>query len=132
MRSQLETFKTLFEQIRGLGIVMQLPDGHHQLSENISLYFAEDTNVTGVDFGKWHNKRVDIMKYSNRDNNYKASFPIDITDESLTELIITVQNEFMNVKFAYLDSEIEKYRATSDVVELEHGNNCIASHEIEK
>jgi hypothetical protein len=121
MRNQLETFKTLFEQVRGLGIVMQLPDGHHRLSENISLYFAEDTNVTGVDFGKWHDKKVDIMKYSNRDNRYKVSFPIDITDDSLIELIITVQREFMDVKFAYLDSEIEKYRAASDIVELEKG-----------
>ena len=121
MRNQLETLKTLFEQIRGLGIVMQLPDGHHQLSENISLYFAEGANVTGVDFGKRNDKRVDIMKYSNRDNNYKVSFPIDITDYSLIDLILTVQSEFMDVKFAYLDSEIEKYRAASDVVELERG-----------
>ena len=119
MRNQLETFKTLFEQIRGLGIVMQLPDGHNQLSENINLYFAEDTNVTGVDFGDNYKKRVEIMKYSNRDKNYKVSFPIDITDNELLELIVTVQHEFMDIKFAYLDSEIEKYRATSDVVELE-------------
>jgi hypothetical protein len=132
MRNQLETFKTLFEQIRGLGIVMQLPEGHNRLSENISLYFAEGYEVTGVDFGKWHNKRVDIMKYSNLDTNYKVSFPIDITDEALTELIVAVQSEFMDIKFAYLDSEIEKYRALSDVAELEHGKNCIASHEIEK
>lgn len=121
MRSELETFKTLFEQIRGLGIVMQLPEGHNRLSENISLYFAEGTNVTGVDFGKWNDKRVDIMKYSNRDNNYKVSFPIDITDNSLIQLILTIQSEFMDVKFAYLDSEIEKYRAASDIVELEKG-----------
>jgi cytidylate kinase len=59
------------------------------------------------------------MKYSTRDNRYKVSFPIDITDETLIELIVTIQREFMDVKFAYLDSEIEKYRAASDVAELE-------------
>jgi hypothetical protein len=119
MRNQLETFKTLFEQIRGLGIVMQLPEGHNQLSKNINLYFAEGTNVTGVDFGNDYKSRVEIMKYSNRNNRYKVSFPIDVTDDELLELIVTVQREFMDIKFAYLDSEIEKYRAASDIVELE-------------
>ncbi len=121
MRNQLETFKTLFEQIRGLGIVMQLPEGHNRLSENISLYFAEGYNVTGVDFGKDYKNQVEIMKYSQRDNNYKVSLPIDITDNSLIQLILTVQSEFMDIKFEYLDSEIEKYRAASDIVELEKG-----------
>ncbi len=121
MRNQLETLKSLFEQVRGLGIVMQLPQEHNRLSKNINLYFAEDYNVTAIDFGNDYIKRVEIMKYSTRDNNYKVSFPIDITDELLNELIEIVKREFMDVKFAYLDSEIEKHRAASDVVELEKG-----------
>jgi hypothetical protein len=120
MRNQLETFKTLFEQVRGLGIVMQLPEGHNQLSENISLYFAEGTNVTGVDFGKWHNKKVDIMKYSNRDNRYKVSLPIDITDKELNELIQIVNEEYRKAKIAYLESELFILKQT-DLVELERG-----------
>jgi hypothetical protein len=106
MRNQLETFKTLFEQIRGLGIVMQLPEGHNQLSNNINLYFAEDTNVTGVDFGDDYKNRVEIMKYSNRDRRYKVSFPIDITDEELDKLIQTVNEEYRVVKINYLKLEL--------------------------
>jgi transcriptional regulator of heat shock response len=120
MRNQLETFKTLFEQVRGLGIVMQLPEGHNQLSENINLYFAEGTDVTAVEFGKWHNKKVDIMKYSNRDNNYKVSLPIDITDKELNELIQIVNEEYRKIKLDYLKSEITQLEQT-DLVELERG-----------
>ena len=120
MRNQLETFKTLFEQVRGLGIVMQLPEGHNQLSENINLYFAEGTDVTAVDFGKRHNKKVDIMKYSNRDNRYKVSLPIDITDEELNDLLQIVNEEYRKAKIAYLEMELYKLKE-DDLVELEQG-----------
>lgn len=121
MRNQLETLKTLFEQVRGLGIVMQSPQEHTRLSKNINLYFADDYSVTSVTFGDNYKNQVEIMKYSVRDNDYKVSFRINVTDDELNELIVTVQREFMDIKFAYLDSEIEKYRALSDVVELEKG-----------
>lgn len=120
MRNQLETFKTLFEQVRGLGIVMQLPnDIHTQLAKNINVYFAENYNVTSVTFGDRYEQQVEIMKYSIRDEKYKVSFPIDITDEQLIELIERVKVGFMTVKFEYLDREIEKYRTATDLVELE-------------
>jgi 4-aminobutyrate aminotransferase-like enzyme len=120
MRNELNQFKTLFEQVRGLGIVMQLPEGHNQLSENIILYFAEGTDVTGIDFGKRHNKKVDIMKYSNRDNRYKVSLPIDITDEELNELIQIINEEYRKIKLDYLKSEMAQLEQT-DLVELERG-----------
>lgn len=120
MRNQLETFKTLFEQVRGLGMVMQLPnDAHTQLAKNINVYFAENYNVTSVTFGDHYEQQVEIMKYSIRDEKYKVSFPIDITDEQLIELIERVKVGFITVKFEYLDSEIEKYRTATDLVELE-------------
>jgi len=106
MRNQLNTFKTLFEQVRGLGIVMQLPEGHNRLSTNISLYFAEGTNVSGVDFGDNYKSQVEIMKYSNRDDNYKVSFPIDITDEELNDLIQAVNEEYRILKIDYLKLEL--------------------------
>jgi hypothetical protein len=106
MRNQLETFKTLFEQVRGLGIVMQTPEGHNQLSNNISLYFAEGTNVSGVDFGDNYKSQVEIMKYSNRDDNYKVSLPIDITDEELNDLIQAVNEEYRILKINYLKLEL--------------------------
>ena len=118
MRNQLSTFKTLFEQIRGLGIVMQLPEGHNRLSTNISLYFAEGTNVTGVDFGDDYKSQVEIMKYSNRDDNYKVSLPIDITDEELDKLIQMVNEEYREIATNYLKSEITRLKL-NDVVELE-------------
>ena len=106
MRNQLNTFKTLFEQVRGLGIVMQLPEGHNRLSNNISLYFAEGTNVSSVDFGDDYKSQVEIMKYSNRDDNYKVSLPIDITDKELDELIQTVNEEYRILKINYLKLEL--------------------------
>jgi hypothetical protein len=120
MRNQLNTFKTLFEQIRGLGIVMRLPEGHNQLSENISLYFAEGTNVSGVDFGEDYKSQVEIMKYSNRDDNYKVSLPIDITDEELDKLIQMANEEYREIATNYLKSEITRLKL-NDVVELEIG-----------
>ena len=116
MRNELNQFKTLFEQVRGLGIVMQLPNGHHQLSENISLYFAEDTNVTGVDFGTHYKEKVEIMKYSTRDNSYKVSFPIDITDVELFNLLIDVNEDYRKAKIAYLKLELAELELEEEVV----------------
>ena len=123
MKNQLETFKTLFEQVRGLGMVMQLPnDAHTKLSKNITVYFADNYDVTSITFGDRYEQQVEIMRYSIRDEKYKVSFQINITDESLMELIEMVKVEFMDVKFSYLDSEIEKlqkYRDGDGLVVLE-------------
>lgn len=125
MRNQLETFRTLFQQVRGLGIVMQLPnDNHTKLSKNITVYFADNYEVTSVAFGDRYEQQVDIMRYSTHDENYRVSFQINITDESLMELLEIVKVEFMDVKFNYLDGEIEKlqkYRDEDDLVVLERG-----------
>lgn len=121
MRNQLNQFKTLFEQVRGLGITMQLPnDTHTQFSEHINVWFAENYNVTSVTFGERYNEKIEIMKYSVRDNSYKVAFPIDITDEELMELIETVQNDFKQVKIDYLESELFALK-NSDIVVLEKG-----------
>ena len=129
MKNQLDQFKTLFQQVRGLGMVMQLPnDAHTKLSKNITVYFADNYDVTSVTFGDRYEQQVDMMKYSTRDENYRVSFQINITDESLMELLEIVKVEFMDVKFNYLDSEIEKlqkYRDEDDLVVLENGEVVI-------
>ena len=125
MKNQLETFKTLFEQVRGLGVVMQLPNDHHtKISKNIQVYFADNYDVTSIAFGDRYEQQVEIMRYSTHDKDYKVSFQINITEESLMELLEIVKVEFMDVKFNYLDSEIvklQKYRDGDDLVVLEKG-----------
>lgn len=107
MRTQLETIKTLFEQVRGLGIVMQLPnDNHTKVSENITVYFAEDRNVTGIQFG-CGNEKVDIMKYSIKDTYLKVSLGIDLTDEQLDDLCTTITTEYNKIKMDYFEKWIK-------------------------
>ena len=106
MRNQLEQIKTLFEQVRGLGIVMQLPDNNHTpLSKNITVYFAENCNVTSIQFGRGDEK-VDIMKYSINDSYLKVSLGIDSTDEQLDNLITIVKSEYLMAKKQYFEDEI--------------------------
>jgi hypothetical protein len=125
MRNELNQFKTLFEQVRGLGIVMQLPnDAHNKFSDNIKVYFAENYNVTSVEFGKHYDKQVDIMKYSIRDERYKVSFAIDITDEELSDLLQTVNEEYRKAKITYLEAELSTLKE-SDLVQLERGEVAI-------
>ena len=120
MRTQLETIKTLFEQVRGLGIAMQLPnDNHTKVSENITVYFAEGQNVTNIAFGRG-NEQVEIMKYSTKDTYLKVSLGIDSTDEQLDKLIEIIQNEFKQIKIDYLESELFALK-NSDIVVLERG-----------
>jgi hypothetical protein len=108
MRNQLNTFKTLFEQVRGLGIVKQLPNRQHTtISEHISVWFDDNYEVTAVAFGTRYDEKVEITKYSVRDKSYKVSIPIDITDEELNELIQTVNEEYRKVKIEWYTEEIE-------------------------
>lgn len=119
MRNQLETFKTLFEQVRGLGITMQLPnDTHTKFSEHITVWFSENHNVTSVTFGERYDEKVEIMRYSHRDENYKVTLPIDITDEELYDLLTTVNEEYRKAKIAYLEAELSALKE-SDLVQLE-------------
>ena len=107
MRNQLETFKTLFEQVRGLGIVMQLPNQKHtSISDNINVWFDDNYEVTSVAFGTKYDEKVEITKYSVRDKSYKVTLPIDITDEELNELIQTVSEDYRIAKVNYLKSEL--------------------------
>jgi hypothetical protein len=107
MRNQLNTFKTLFEQVRGLGIVKQLPNRQHTtISEHLNIWFDENYEVTAVAFGTKYNEKVEITKYSVRGENYKVSFPIDITDEELDELIQIVNEEYRVAKIDYLKLEL--------------------------
>lgn len=118
MRTQLNQIKSLFEQVRGLGIVMQLPDGTHtDLSKNITVYFAEKRNVTSITFGQG-NEKVEIMKYSLRDNYLKVSFGIDSTDEQLEQLIETVTKEYNEVKWKYFDEFIANQLIEETVEEV--------------
>jgi len=119
MRNQLEQFKTSFEQVRGLGILMGLPnDTHSKFSEHITVWFAENNNVTSVIFGERYNEKVEIMRYSHRDNSYKVTLPIDITDEELNDLLQMVNEEYRKAKIAYLEMELYKLKE-DDLVELE-------------
>ena len=106
MRNQLEQFKTLFDQVRGLGIVMKLPNGNHtELSKNINVWFAENYNVTGICFGKYDDK-IEFMRYSRNDTYIKVSFDYNITDEKLQEVFETVTSEYNEVKMKYFDEFI--------------------------
>jgi len=119
MRNELNQFKTLFEQVRGLGILMGLPnETHSKFSDHITVWFAENNNVTSVTFGERYNEKVEIMRYSTRDENYKVGFQIDITDEELNDLLQTVNEEYRKAKIAYLEMELYKLKE-DDLVELE-------------
>jgi cytidylate kinase len=121
MRNELNQFKTLFEQVRGLGVVMQLPNGTHtQFSEHITVWFDANYNTTAVTFGKHYKEKVEIMKYSTRDESYKVSLPIDITDVELFNLLIDVNEDYRKAKIAYLEAELSALKE-SDIVELERG-----------
>jgi len=122
MRNELNQFKTLFEQVRGLGILMGLPnETHSKFSDHITVWYSENHNVTSVTFGERYNEKVEIMRYSTRDNSYKVTFPIDITDEELNNLLITVNEEYRKAKIAYLEMELFMLKNDSDLVELERG-----------
>ena len=119
MRNDLNSFKTLFEQVRGLGILQDLPnDTHTKFSEHITVWFSENHNVTSVTFGERYNEKVEIMRYSHRDNSYKVTLPIDITDVELYNLLVDVSEEYRKEKIAYLEAELSALKE-SDIVELE-------------
>jgi acetylornithine/succinyldiaminopimelate/putrescine aminotransferase len=119
MRNQLEQFKTSFEQVRGLGILMGLPnETHSKFSDHITVWFSENHNVTSVTFGERYNEKVEIMRYSHRDDNYKVTLPIDITDEELNDLLQMVNEEYRKAKIAYLEMELFMLK-NNDIVELE-------------
>jgi hypothetical protein len=119
MRNELNSFKTLFEQVRGLGILQDLPnDTHTKFSEHITVWFSENHNVTSVTFGERYNEKVEIMRYSHRDNSYKVTLPIDITDVELYNLLVDVSEEYRKEKIAYLEAELSALKE-SDIVELE-------------
>ena len=119
MRNQLEQFKTSFEQVRGLGILMGLPnETHSKFSDHMTVWFSENYNVTSITFGERYHEKVEIMRYSTRDDNYKVTLPIDITDEELNNLLQTVNEEYRKAKIAYLDMELFMLK-NNDVVELE-------------
>jgi len=121
MRNELNQFKTLFEQVRGLGILMELPnETHSKFSDHITVWYSENYNVTSVTFGERYNEKVEIMRYSTRDENYKVGFQIDITDEELNDLLQTVNEEYRKAKIAYLEMELYKLKE-DDLVELERG-----------
>ena len=121
MRNELNSFKTLFEQVRGLGILMQLPnDTHTKFSEHTTVWFSENHNVTSVTFGERYDEKVEIMRYSHRDENYKVTLPIDITDVELYDLLTTVNEEYRKAKIAYLEAELSALKE-SDLVQLERG-----------
>ena len=117
MRNQLESFKTLFEQVRGLGILQDLPnDTHSKFSDHITVWFSENHNVTSVTFGERYNEKVEIMRYSHRDNSYKVTLPIDITDEELNNLLQTVNEEYRKAKINYLKLELAELELEEEVV----------------
>jgi acetylornithine/succinyldiaminopimelate/putrescine aminotransferase len=121
MRNELNQFKTLFEQVRGLGILMGLPnETHSKFSDHITVWFAENNNVTSITFGERYNEKVEIMRYSHRDEKYKVTLPIDITDEELNDLLQTVNEEYRKAKIAYLEMELYKLKE-DDLVQLERG-----------
>lgn len=107
MRNQLNELKSLFNDIRVLGMNKNLPDNQHtQISSNITVWFAENRDVTSIQFGQRYNEKVEIMKYSSKDARYKVSFAIDITDEELDELIETITSEYKKLKIDWLREEI--------------------------
>jgi acetylornithine/succinyldiaminopimelate/putrescine aminotransferase len=121
MRNELNQFKALFEQVRGLGILQDLPnDTHSKFSDHITVWFSENHNVTSVTFGERYDEKVEIMRYSHRDNSYKVTLPIDITDEELSDLLQMVNEEYRKAKIAYLEAELSVLKE-SDIVVLERG-----------
>jgi hypothetical protein len=108
MRYELNQFKALFEQIRDLGITMKLPNTQHtSISDNLSVWFDRDYEVTAIYFGNAYNEKVEIIKYSNRDNNYKLTLPIDMTDTELNNLLAISTKEYKQVKVTCLMTELE-------------------------
>jgi hypothetical protein len=98
---------------------MGLPnDTHSKFSDHITIWYSENHNVTSVTFGERYNEKVEIMRYSHRDNSYKVTIPIDITDEELSNLLQTVNEEYRKAKIAYLEMELFMLK-NDDVVELE-------------
>ena len=90
MRNELNQFKALFEQVRWLGILQDLPnDTHTKFSEHITVWFSENHNVTSITFGERYNEKVEIMRYSHRDSSYNVTLPLDITDVELFNLLIS-------------------------------------------
>lgn len=117
MRNQLEQFKTSFEQVRGLGILMGLPnDTHSKFSDHITVWFSENHNVTSVTFGERYNEKVEIMRYSHRDDSYKVTLPIDITDVELHNLLVDVSEEYRKAKINYLKLELAELELEEEVV----------------
>ncbi len=118
MRTQLEQFKNLFEQVRGLGIVMQLPDRQHTyLSKNLKVWFDDDRNVTAICFGQYRNE-VEIMKYSSSEWGYKISFRMDLTDEELNDVLVKSTVEYQKVKWDYFKENIENQLIDESVEEV--------------
>ena len=117
MRYELNQFKALFEQVRDLGTTMKLPNTQHtSISDNLSVWFDQDYEVVAVYFGDRHCDKVEIVKYSNRDTNYKLTLPIDMTDVELRDLLAISIKEYKQVKVAHLKLELEL--AESELVEL--------------
>jgi len=120
MRNELNTFKALFEDIRVLGINKNLPDNQHtQISPNITIWFADNKDVTSIQFGERYYGQLEIMKYSQKDTKYKVSLSIDITDEELHQLINIVieeyeemeeefSKEYKKMKISLLKEELER------------------------
>jgi cytidylate kinase len=117
MRNELNQFKTLFEQVRGLGILQNLPnETHTKFSDHITVWYSENHNVTSVTFGERYNEKVEIMRYSTRDNSYKVTFPIDITDIELYNLLVDVSEEYRKAKINYLKLELAELELEEEVV----------------
>ena len=125
MRNELNQFKTLFEQVRGLGILMGMPnDTHSKFSDHMTVWYSENHNVTSVKFGERFDEQLEITRYSSRHDNYVVTFQIDITDEKLNDLLQTVNVEYRKAKIAYLEMELYKLKE-DDVVELERGEVAV-------
>jgi hypothetical protein len=117
MRNELNQFKTLFEQVRGLGILMGLPnDTHSKFSDHMTVWFAENHDVTSVKFGERYGESVEITRYSRRHDNYTVTFQIDITDEELNNLLQTVNDEYRKAKINYLKLELAELELEEEVV----------------
>jgi len=125
MRNELNQFKTLFEQVRGLGILMGMSnDTHSKFSDHMTVWYSENHNVTSVKFGERFDEQLEITRYSSRHDKYVVTFQIDITDEKLYDLLQTVNVEYRKAKIAYLEMELYKLKE-DDVVELERGEVAV-------
>jgi cytidylate kinase len=56
------------------------------------------------------------MRYSTRDNSYKVTFPIDITDVELHNLFVDVSEEYRKAKINYLKLELAELELEEEVV----------------